>query len=163
VIALVAALDREYAIGRDGDMPWHLPDDLRRFKRLTLGKPVLMGRKTALSIGRALPGRRNLVLTRTGAAPFAGQEAVSSIEHAIRLVDGEDLMIVGGGEVYRQALSIATHLFLTWIDTEADEVDTYFPRFDASEWEITADESHSADARHAHAFRYVDYRRSCSL
>ena len=82
-LSLIAALDRNYAIGRGGLMPWHLPDDLKRFKQLTLGKPVLMGRKTALAIGRPLPGRRNLVLTRSAAAPFAGQETVASIEAAI--------------------------------------------------------------------------------
>ena len=77
-LALIAALDRNHAIGRGNALPWHLPDDLRRFKALTLGKPLLMGRKTAQSLGRALPGRRNLVLTRSGQAPFAGMEAVAS-------------------------------------------------------------------------------------
>src|SRR5438128_6745193 len=82
-LALIAALDRNYAVGRDGTMPWHLPDDLKRFKQLTLGNPVLMGRKTALAIGRPLPRRRNLVLTRNGSAPFAEQEPVASLDAAI--------------------------------------------------------------------------------
>jgi len=116
-VALVAALDRRRAIGHAGAMPWHLPDDLKRFKQLTLGKPVLMGRKTALSIGRALPGRRNLVLTRAARAPYDAQEIVPSIEAAIDLARGETLMVIGGGEVYALALPFATHLFLTEIDT----------------------------------------------
>ncbi|MEO8011005.1 MAG: dihydrofolate reductase, partial [Dokdonella sp.] len=102
-ITLVAALDRRHAIGRDGAMPWHLPDDLRRFKRLTLGKPVLMGRKTALSIGRALPGRDNLVLSRGDAPPYVGQIVVDSINAALARADSE-LVVIGGGEVYALAL-----------------------------------------------------------
>jgi dihydrofolate reductase len=107
-IALIAAIDRHYAIGRDGAMPWHLPDDLKRFKALTLGKPVLMGRKTAVAIGRPLPGRPNFVLTRSGAAPFDGQRAVASLDAAIDAANGADLMVIGGGEVYALALPIAT-------------------------------------------------------
>lgn len=159
VIALVAALDRNRAIGRDGAMPWHLPDDLKRFKRLTLNRPVLMGRKTAVAIGRALPGRENLVLTRSGVAPHVGQVAVASIAHAIERAADRDLMVIGGGEIYVLALPLATHLHLTWIETCAVDADAFFPQFDAHEWEITADEAHAADARHALAFRFVDYRR----
>jgi dihydrofolate reductase len=160
VIALVAALDRNFAIGSDGAMPWHLPDDLRRFKRLTLGNVVLMGRKTALSIGRALPGRTNLVLSRHAAAPFPGQIAVRSIEAALALTgDQRDLMVVGGGEVYAQTLDRAGRMHLTWVDTEAEAADTYFPRFDASAWQVEHEEAHGADAKHARAFRFVDYRR----
>ncbi len=158
-VALIAALDRRHAIGRDGAMPWHLPDDLRRFKRLTLGKPVLMGRKTALSIGRALPGRENLVLTRSALAPFPGQTAIASIDAARAHHAGQDLMVIGGGEVYMLAMPMATRLHLTWIDTEARDADTFFPMLDIAQWEITGEETHAIDAHHAHAFRFVDYRR----
>jgi dihydrofolate reductase len=158
-VALVAALDRNYAIGRDGAMPWHLPDDLKRFKQLTLGKPVLMGRKTALAIGRPLPGRRNLVLTRSGAAPFAGQEVVASMPATIESARGEDLMVVGGGEVYALALPFATHLHLTWIDTAAEKADAFFPQFDPNTWKETARTPHAADARHEYSFSFVDYEK----
>jgi len=158
-ISLVAALDRNYAIGRDGQMPWHLPDDLKRFKALTLGKPVLMGRKTALAIGRALPGRDNLVLTRSGEAPYAGQRVVHSLDEAIAQAGAGELAVIGGGEVYALALPRATHLHLTWVDTVAADADAFFPRFDAREWRETAREAHAADARHAHAFSFVDYSR----
>jgi dihydrofolate reductase len=159
-IALIAALDRNYAIGRDGAMPWHLPDDLKRFKQLTLGKPVLMGRKTALAIGKALPGRANLVLTRGGTAPFAGQEAVASLDDAIDAARGAELCVIGGGEVYALALARATHLYLTWVDTAVRDADAFFPRFDAGAWSETARTAHPADARHACAFTFVDYVRA---
>lgn len=156
-IALVAALDRRHSIGRDNAMPWHLPDDLKRFKALTLGKPVLMGSRTARAIGFALPGRPNLVLTRTGQAPYPGQIAVASLDDAVSSAQGADLMVIGGGEVYALALPHATHLHLTWVDTHIDDADAFFPRFDALEWRVTHDEAHAADARHAFAFRFVDY------
>lgn len=159
-LALIAALDRNYAIGCDGAMPWHLPDDLKRFKALTLGKPVLMGRKTALAIGRVLPGRPNLVLTRGGHAPFAGQRVVASIDDALAIADGDELMVIGGGEVYALALPLASTLHLTWIDTEADDADAHFPRFDAAQWRETFREAHAADARHEFAFAFVDYARN---
>ena len=158
-ISLIAALDRNFAIGREGVMPWHLPDDLKRFKQLTLGKPVLMGRKTALAIGKTLPGRRNLVLTRSDAAPFAGQEPVASIETAIAGAGGEDLAVIGGGEVYALALPFATHLNLTWIDASAERADAHFPRFDRRAWRETIRSAHAADARHEYPFTFVDYER----
>jgi len=158
-IDLIAALDRNHAIGRDGAMPWHLPDDLKRFKTLTLGKPVLMGRKTALAIGRPLPGRLNLVLTRGDRAPFADQVVVSSIDAAIGSVAGDELAVIGGGEVYASLLPRATHMHLTWVDTAVDGADAFFPRFDPREWVETARESRAADASHAFAISFVDYER----
>ena len=140
-------------------MPWHLPDDLKRFKQLTLGKPVLMGRKTALAIGKALPGRRNLVLTRSGAAPFAGQEVVTSVPAAIAAAQGEHVMVIGGGEVYALALPYATDLNLTWIDAEAERADAFFPRFDPAVWREIARVPHVADGRHEYSFSFVDYVR----
>ncbi|MBS0516795.1 MAG: dihydrofolate reductase [Proteobacteria bacterium] len=158
-ISLIAALDRNFAIGRDGAMPWHLPDDLKRFKALTLGKPVLMGRKTALAIGCALPGRTNLVLTRGGVAPYAGQQVVASLEAAIAAAQGRELMVIGGAEIYALALTRASKLHLTWIDTVADHPDAFFPHFDPARWRETAREAHAADARHEYGFAFVDYAR----
>ena len=159
-VALIAAVDRHLAIGRDNALPWHLPDDLKRFKALTLGHPLLMGRKTAESLGRALPGRRNLVLTRSGQVPFAGMEAVGSVEAAIDAARGSDatrLCVIGGGEVYATCLARATHLFLTHVDTVVEDADAFFPRFDPAGWMVVARESHPADARHAFGFEFVDY------
>ncbi len=158
-IALVAALDRGHAIGRDNAMPWHLPDDLKRFKALTLGKPVLMGSRTARAIGFALPGRRNLVLTRSGVAPHPGQIALASFDDALDAAGADELMVIGGGEVYALALPHATQLHLTWVDTRIDDADAFFPPFDFDEWSLVHEQPHAADARHAFAFRFSDYRR----
>jgi dihydrofolate reductase len=140
-----------------------LPDDLRRFKGLTLGKPVRMGRRTALAIGRILPGRRNLVLTRGMHAPFDGQCVVQSVDEAIALAGDEDLAVIGGGEVYALALPRATVMNLTWVDTDVTAADAFFPRFDPHEWIETSREEHPVDPRHAFAMRFVDYRRAGSL
>lgn len=161
-LSLIAALDRNRAIGRDNDLPWRLPDDLKRFKALTLGKPVLMGRKTALSLGRALPGRRNLVLTRSGQVPFAGMEAVASVDDALAWAgsDGsEEICVIGGGEIYAKTLPLADALYLTHVDTVVEGAHAFFPAFDPQHWDIVRRESHAADARHALAFEFVDYLR----
>lgn len=158
-LVLVAALDRAGAIGRGNELPWRLPDDLRHFKALTLGKPVLMGRKTAESLGRALPGRRNLVLTRSGRVPFDGMEAVASLAMAQAGCAADELMVIGGGEVYALALPMATRLHLTHVDTVVDDADAFFPAVDAATWQVVAREGHDADARHAFGFEFVEYRR----
>lgn len=161
-LSLIAALDHERGIGRGNELPWRLPDDLKRFKALTLGKPVLMGRKTAQSLGRALPGRRNLVLTRSGEVPYAGMQAVTSVEEALALAheDGaSELCVIGGGEIYTLCLPAATHLHLTYVDTVVADADAHFPRFDTQEWRVLAREHHAADERHAFAFEFVDYAR----
>jgi len=162
-ISLLAALDRNRAIGRGNAMPWHLPDDFRRFRALTMGKPILMGRRTAESLGRALPGRRNLVLTRGGRVPFEGMEAVASLDAALRLAadDGaRELCVIGGAQVYALALPRASVLHLTHVDTVVDGADTFFPVFDAGDWQVALREPHAADARHAFAFEFVEYRRA---
>lgn len=157
-VSLIAAVDRNLAIGRGNALPWHLPADLKRFKALTLGKPLLMGRRTADSLGRALPGRRNLVLTRSGQVPFAGMEAVASLGDAMDLVyDAHELCVIGGGEVYALCLPRATHLHLTHVDTVVEGADAYFPRFDPAGWRVARREAHAADAQHAFAFEFVDY------
>ena len=159
-IALVAALDRNRAIGRDNAMPWHLPDDLKRFKALTLGKTVLMGRKTAASLGRALPKRRNLVLTRIGIAPFDGMTAVASLDEVFAgLAHDDPLCVIGGAEIYALTLPLATRMHLTWVDATVDAADTWFPAFDPRAWAVTTRELHPADARHAMQFEFVDYER----
>ncbi len=158
-ITLVAALDRNRAIGRAGEMPWHLSADLKRFKALTLGKPVLMGRKTALAIGRALPGRTNFVVARGTAAPFEGQIVVRSLDEAVERADGAELMVIGGGEIYALALPQAAHLRLTEVDTAVSDADTFFPAFDRNDWRETSREHYPADAKHSLAFDFVEYER----
>ena len=143
-------------------MPWHLPDDLARFKALTLGKPILMGRKTAQSLGRALPGRLNLVLTRSGQVPFAGMQAVNSLEQALELTrqaGSQQLCVIGGGQVYAQLLDRADVLHLTQVHTTVADADAFFPAVDMAGWQEVAREHHPADERHAFAFDFVDYLR----
>ena len=160
-LSLIAAVDQHRAIGKGNALPWHLPADLKRFKALTLGKPVLMGRKTAESIGRPLPGRRNLVLTRSGQAPFDGMESVASVDEALAMATGSgELCVIGGGEVYALCLPRATHLHLTLVETVVDGADAFFPAFDADAWRVAARESHPADEKHACAFEFVDYVRT---
>jgi dihydrofolate reductase len=156
-LVLIAAHDRRRAIGRGNALPWHLPDDLQRFKALTLGKPVLMGRKTAEAIGRALPGRPNLVLTRGGRAPFEGQVAVASLDEAAARAAAPALMVIGGGELYALALPRASRLHLTEVDTEVEGADAWFPALDPLRWREVGRMHHPADARHAHAFDFVDW------
>jgi dihydrofolate reductase len=159
-IALLAALDRKRAIGRGNALPWHLPDDLKRFKALTLAKPLLMGRKTAESLGRALPGRRNLVLTRRNSAPFAGMEIIASLDAALDAVGDSELMVIGGGEVFALTLPLATRMYLTHVDTVVADADAFFPEFDMSQWRVVSSDPHAADAKHAFAFEFSDYERS---
>lgn len=158
---MIAALDRNRGIGHGNQLPWHLPDDLKHFKALTLGKPVLMGRKTAQSLGRALPGRTNLVLTRSGEVPFDGMRAVASREQALaicRTEAADELCVIGGGEIYRLMMAHASDLYLTWVDTEVP-ADTHFPAVDEALWQQADSQPHAADARHPFAFRFVHYIR----
>lgn len=161
-ISLIAALDHNRAIGKGNALPWHLPADLKRFKALTLGKPVLMGRRTAESLGRALPGRRNLVLTRSGHVPFDGMQAVASVDEALRLARGagaEELCVIGGAEVYALMLPLANRLHLTHVDTAVEDADVLFPEYDEAAWRAVSRERRAADAKHAFAFEFVDYVR----
>ncbi len=163
LISLVAALDRKHAIGKGNELPWRLPDDLKRFKALTLGRPVLMGRKTAESLGRALPGRTNLVLTRSGKVPFEGMQAVESVEAAIEAAHAagaDELCVIGGGEIYALTLGLADALHLTHVDTVVEQADAFFPSFDLTEWMVMSSDKHAVDAKHPFAFEFVDYMRT---
>lgn len=159
-VSLIAALDENFAIGRQGQLPWHLPDDLRWFRELTLGKYVLMGYNTALAIGKALPGRTNLVLSKRHEAPFPGQITVRSIQEAKARADGTGLMVIGGGQIYAAALPLAQRLYLTWVNAAVDGADTFFPGVHFSDWTEVSRTHHKADADHAYDFDMVEYIRS---
>ncbi|MDR6842998.1 dihydrofolate reductase [Pseudoxanthomonas sacheonensis] len=163
IMSLIAAMDVNGAIGKDNDLPWRLPDDLKRFKSLTLGKPILMGRKTAESLGRALPDRSNLVLTRSDRVPFEGMQAVASVDEALavaRAQGAEELCVIGGAEIYALTLPLADRLYLTHVDTKVEDADAFFPQFDRHHWKIVSRQSHPADARHAFGLEFVDYDRA---
>lgn len=159
-LVLIAALDRRNAIGKDNALPWHLPADLKRFKALTMGKPLLMGRRTAESLGRALPGRTNLVLSRGGRVPFDAMRAVASVADATAAARAEgaaELCVIGGGQVYALCLPMARRMHLTHVDTRVDGADAFFPAFDAARWRVVEREAHPADERHRFGFEFVDY------
>ncbi len=158
-ISLIAAVDNDMAIGKRGQMPWHLPDDLRHFRELTLGKYVLMGYRTALSIGKALPDRENLVLSRRHQAPFPGQTTVRSLPEAQTIAGGTGLLVLGGGDVYRQTLPFARRMHLTWVDTTVEGADVFFPNVHFREWAEVSRVHHAKDDKHAFAFDFVSYVR----
>jgi len=157
-ISLIAAIDRHRAIGFDNRLPWSLPADLKRFKALTTGHAILMGRKTAESIGRALPGRDNLVLTRSGQSPIPGMTAVGSLDEARVRAHGR-LFVIGGGEVYTLALPLADTLHLTHVDVALADADAWFPEFDLADWQEAVRIPMRADERHAFDFSFVDQHR----
>ncbi|MGU5653897.1 type 3 dihydrofolate reductase [Aeromonas allosaccharophila] len=160
-ISMIAAMAHDRVIGKDNQMPWHLPADLAHFKRVTLGKPVLMGRKTFESIGRPLPGRRNLVISRNPGYQAEGIEVVGSVEAALALLTGsavEELMVIGGGHLYAEMLPSADRLYLTQIDL-AVEGDTRFPAFDDGQWQRIDCESHPADENNPHPYRFETWQR----
>jgi dihydrofolate reductase len=159
-IALVVAMSENGVIGRGGALPWHLPDDLKYFKVVTFGKPVLMGRRTFESIGRPLPGRRNLVMTRDLSAARPGVEYVSSIGQARAMAAGAvELCVIGGAEVFALALPLATRIYLTRVHAVV-QGDVYFPLRDFSGWRESDSVAHPADARHAYPMSFVTLERS---
>jgi dihydrofolate reductase len=161
-IACVVAVADNGVIGRAGTLPWHLPDDLRHFKAVTLGKPLLMGRRTFESIGRVLPGRRNLVLSRHAlrAAAPAGVEYVASFEEARAMTaDAAELCVIGGAAVFALALPSTTRLYLTAVHATI-EGDTWFPLPDLHGWRESARLEHPADERHAYAMSFLTLERA---
>jgi dihydrofolate reductase len=157
-VSLVVAVARNGVIGRDNGLAWHLSSDLKRFKALTLGKPMLMGRRTWDSIGRPLPGRRSLVLTRDRGFRAEGAERVHSWDDALAAAPDGELMVVGGAEIYALALPEADRLHLTEVAAEP-EGDVRFPDFDRARFRETFREAHPAGPRDEHAFAFVDWER----
>lgn len=158
VLTLVVAMARGRVIGTDNAMPWHLPEDLKHFKAVTLGKPIIMGRKTWDSIGRPLPGRRNIVVTRNEAWQADGAEVAHSLEEALGLVaDCAEACVIGGAELYRQALPLADRLSLTEIDLEVAG-DAFFPAWDDGIWQESVREAHRRDDGLAWCYRTLTRR-----
>ena len=159
MIAIIAALARNRVIGADNKLLWHLSADLRRFKALTMGHTVVMGRKTFESIGRPLPGRRNVVLTRDVSWTHAGVEVVHSLDGLlVKMRSGGTWFVAGGAEIYQQFLPYADRMYLTYIDQDFDG-DAYFPLFDERDFIIDHSEQHSADDFFSYSYSFVDYVR----
>lgn len=158
-IAFVVARDRNGVIGKGGALPWRLPDDLKHVRSLTVGKPLIMGRRTYESIGRPLPDRTNIVLTRDPAFQAEGVKVASTPEEALALAgDAPEVIVFGGAEVFARFLPLTDRIYLTEVDTEAAG-DTFFPALDPRQWRETERVEHPADAKHAYPFRFVTLER----
>ncbi len=164
--ALMVAMARNRVIGRNNKLPWYLPEDLRYFKQVTLGKPIIMGRKTHESIGRPLPGRLNLVITRDAQWHSDGVSVVHSLEQALEqaqhqaLIDGcEEVVIIGGSQIYTEALPVVDRLYITEVHAEV-EGDTLFPVVDWHQWAESAREDHSASENNPYDYSLVVYDRA---
>ncbi len=171
ILSMIVATADNNIIGKDNDMPWHLPADLAYFKKVTLGKPIIMGRKTYESIGRPLPGRRNIVISRDetyipkGKGAAIGVDVVTSVEQALSLVDGSDgneavdeIMVIGGGAIYQHCLPNADRLYVTHIKAAIDG-DTQFPNYDDGNWRKTDSELRQSDDKNAYDLDFCVYQR----
>jgi dihydrofolate reductase len=156
-LTLVVAIDAQRGIGIDNKLPWHLPEDLAHFKRVTLGQPIIMGRKTFDSIGRPLPGRRNIVVTRNPEWRHDGVEPVPSLEAAIALVGEEDASIIGGAQIFKAATDFADRMIVTEINHTFD-CDTFFPQIDLDVWAVAQRELHYSEAN-GYGYSFVTYVR----
>lgn len=159
MISIIVAASANNVIGAQGDLPWRLSDDLKRFKTVTMGKPIVMGRKTWESIGRALPGRRNIVITRQQNFAAEGCDVVQSTNEAIVAAgDVDEIMVIGGSEVYALFLPVAQRLYLTRVHADVNG-DAFFPVVDEDEWQLVSDEAHVADSKNEFDFSFRIYER----
>ena len=163
IVSLIVAAGTNNAIGKDNQLLWHLPKDLQFFKQTTWAMPVVMGRKTFESIGRLLPGRRNVVISRSAPLNAKGAEWVTSLEQAFELLQQHDeVMVIGGAEIYRQCLPLAQRLYLTEIDLSTDG-DAYFPDYQsekADDWRLIDESHHPADTNNRYHCRFITLQRS---
>ncbi len=168
IVSIIAAVAADGAIGRRGGLVYHIREDMRHFRRLTMGHPVVMGRKTFESLpGGALPGRRNVVVTRNSGFKAEGVETFSSLEGALARLSadfgqdaGAEVFVIGGGEIYRQAMPLADRLYLTQIDAAADDADTFFPTVEPERWHTDEATEWSADERSGVRYRMVCLSRN---
>lgn len=159
-ISLIVAMSRDRAIGKGNQLLWHLSDDLKRFKALTSGRPIIMGRKTFESLPKgALPNRRNIIISRT-IDHIPGVEIATSLEHALSLCGEEDsIFIIGGGQIYKQSITIATELHLTIVEADFPEADTFFPLINQAEWQEIEREAKPQDEKNQYASTYYHLKR----
>lgn len=158
IISIIAAMDENRLIGSNNGLPWYLPADFRHFKEVTMGKPVVMGRKTFESIGKPLPGRKNIVISRKGFAA-EGVISVDSIESALQEVQGADeVMIIGGANIYEQIIKHAERMYLTHVHAKC-EGDAWFPAYDENDWLVTGKEDFKADEKNNFDFSIISYQR----
>lgn len=161
IISLIAAMTKDRVIGINNKLPWHLSADLINFKKITMGKPIIMGRKTFESIGKPLPGRHNIIVTRNVDFFVEGCDIVGSIEAAFNSVreDEEEVMVIGGAEIFEHALPFAERLYFTFVDAEVSG-DVFFPEWESEKWQEVSREDHAADDRNEYGFSFVVYELS---
>jgi len=160
-ITLIAAMGKNRAIGLDGRMPWHLPAELQHFKKATMGRGIVMGRKTWQAIGRPLPGRQNIVISRNSGFVAAGADVAGSLTGAIEISQADEVMVIGGGQLYTLALPFAQRMILTLIDIEP-QADTWFPSWDDKQWKQTGERHFQVDENNKLAYRIVELTRITS-
>ncbi|MCB0698466.1 MAG: dihydrofolate reductase [Chitinophagales bacterium] len=163
ILAAIVAMDENNAIGIDGGLPWHLPEDLKFFKRTTMGCPVLMGRKTFASLKKPLPGRLNIVISRQKDLELPeGVLLFDSLEDGLKRLAKEDAnegFVIGGGNIYEQSMKLVDRLYITVVHTKLDKADTHFPHVDHAHWKLSWKEEHEADERHQFAFTFQKWDR----
>ncbi len=157
-ITLVAAIGKNRGIGFDGRMPWHLPAELQHFKRVTMGHAILMGRKTWQAVGRPLPGRQNIVATRNPDFVAVGADVCTSLDEAMEISRHQEIMVIGGGQLYELTMPLAQRMVLSLVDTEAS-ADTWFPCWSDSEWRQVSEQCFKADDNNPHAYQVVELLR----
>jgi dihydrofolate reductase len=157
-LTLIAAMGKNRAIGLDGRMPWHLPAELQHFKQATMGKTIVMGRKTWQAIGRPLPGRQNIVVSRNPDFHAEGADVAGSLEEAVSIADSDEVMVIGGGQLYILGLPLANRMILTLIDIEP-EADTWFPEWDEQEWSQISERRFPVDDKNKLAYRIIELNR----
>ena len=160
-LTLIAAMGKNRAIGLEGRMPWHLPAELQHFKKATMGKSIVMGRKTWQAIGRPLPGRQNIVISRNPGFHAEGVDLAASLDDAAAMSNSDEVMIIGGGQLYALALPLAQRMVLTLIDIEP-EADTWFPEWDDKEWSQTSEEHFPIGDDNKLAYRIIELSRASS-
>ncbi len=159
-LSLIAAQSRNRVIGKNNHIPWHLPADLRYFKQITMGKPIVMGRKTFDSIGRALPGRRNIVITRQSSFAAENCEVFHSIDTALHQLQNEtEVMMIGGAELYAQCMDRADYIYLTVVEMECDG-DAFFPIVNPAQWTLSSEEIFKSDEKNQYGYRFQVWKRT---
>lgn len=160
-ISFVVAAATNNTIGKDGKMPWHLPNDMKHFKNVTWGMPVVMGRKTFESLGKVLPGRKNIVITRQSGWKMPGTVAVKSIDDAFfvaKQTDAKEIMVIGGGEIYKALFDKAKRIYMTRVEAEP-EGDTFFPSIDPKNWHLVSQKNHEADEKNPYNYSFQVWER----
>ena len=160
MVNIIVAVADNGAIGKDNSLLWHIREDLKYFKKVTMGCPVIMGRRTFESIGRPLPGRQNIVVSKSGTQALPeGVLPAGSLEEAVSKAEGDEMFVIGGGQIYRQALPLADRLYVTEVHVTVEDADTFFPEIDARQWEEESRTAPQTDAESGIEYEFVVYRR----